>query len=100
MPIGLLFSKPQWEVIEACLIQALDEGMSDDQEADAMEILTEIRVYLQKDPEGILDLIGDEVTDAYKPNVRGGGGLPRKPGGVPRPPGADLPDQPEGVVES
>ena len=99
MPVSLLFSKSQWEVIEACLIQALDEGMSDDTEADAMEILLEIRTYLQKDPEGILDLIGDEVTDAYKPNFRGGGGLPRKPGGVPRPPGAGLPDEPEGVVQ-
>lgn len=95
MPISLSFSKPQWEVIEACLIQALDEGMSADTEADAMEILKEIRVYLQQDVDGITDLLKEELTDAYLRADR----PQHRPGGVPRPPGAGLPDQPEGLVQ-
>ena len=71
-------------------------GNSDPRKAArAQEILEEIRVYLDKDPKGIVDLIGDEVTDAYLRADR----PEHRPGGVPRTAGAGLPDQPEGVVE-
>lgn len=96
MPISLQFSRPQWEVIETALILVIDQnGIGKDAMQDAQEILQEIRVYLDKDPKGIVALIGEEVTDAYLQNDR----PEHRPGGVPRTPGADLPHQPEGVVE-
>lgn len=98
MPVSLLFSKPQWEVIETCLILVIDQGdrgLGPDSIRDAQEILEEIRVYLDKDPKGIVDLIGEDLTDAYLRADR----PQHRPGGVPRPPGAGLPHQSEGVVE-
>lgn len=63
----MMFSKEELEVIEACLLLVLDGDLLDaDTEKDALAVLHEIRLHLDRDAPGVADAVGQEIIVEYE----------------------------------